>query len=117
MSNQNNPYGGSGQYAAAKVQFGSSTDATSNKPAGGVDTIKDTATASSPEDVFEECVKQPVVVDFWAPWCGPCKRLAPALEKMVGAAGGRVELVKMNSDDHPSVAGQLAIQSIPAVIA
>ena len=62
-------------------------------------------------------MKQPVLVDFWAPWCGPCKQLAPALEKAVAATKGRVRLTKMNIDDHPQIAGQLGIQSIPAVIA
>jgi putative thioredoxin len=58
-----------------------------------------------------------VLVDFWAPWCGPCKQLGPVLEKAVAATGGKVKLVKMNIDDHPQIAGQLGIQSIPAVIA
>ena len=58
-----------------------------------------------------------MLVDFWAPWCGPCKQLTPILERVVNAAGGRVKLVKMNIDEHPSIAGQLGIQSIPAVIA
>ena len=61
--------------------------------------------------------RQPVLVDFWAPWCGPCRTLGPIIEKAVTAANGAVRLVKMNIDDHPSVAGQLGIQSIPAVIA
>ncbi len=59
----------------------------------------------------------PVLVDFWAPWCGPCKQLTPILEKAVTPAKGKVRLVKMNIDDHPQIAGQLGIQSIPAVIA
>ncbi|WP_244437453.1 thioredoxin [Aliihoeflea sp. 2WW] len=84
-------------------------------PADGL--IKDTTTASFGADVVQESRKQPVLVDFWAPWCGPCKQLQPALEKVVAAAKGRVKLVKMNIDDHPSIAGQLGIQSIPAVIA
>ena len=58
-----------------------------------------------------------MLVDFWAPWCGPCKQLQPALERAVAAAGGAVKLVKMNIDEHPAIAGQLGIQSIPAVIA
>ena len=67
--------------------------------------------------MIRESRQQPVLVDFWAPWCGPCKQLTPALEKAVRAAGGKVKLVKMNIDEHPSIAGQLGIQSIPAVIA
>jgi putative thioredoxin len=58
-----------------------------------------------------------VLVDFWAPWCGPCKQLQPIIEKVVKAAGGKVKLVKMNIDENPEIAGQLGIQSIPAVIA
>ena len=79
--------------------------------------IKDTTTASFSADVIAESKSQPVLVDFWAPWCGPCKQLTPVLEKAVRGAGGRVKLVKMNIDDHPAIAGQLGIQSIPAVIA
>ena len=79
--------------------------------------VKDTTTAGFAADVIQESRRQPVLVDFWAPWCGPCKQLQPALEKVVAAAGGRVKLVKMNIDDHPAIAGQLGIQSIPAVIA
>jgi putative thioredoxin len=79
--------------------------------------IKDTTTQTFMKDVIEESKRQPVLVDFWAPWCGPCKQLTPTLEKAVTAAKGKVRLVKMNIDEHPSVAGQLGIQSIPAVIA
>ena len=83
----------------------------------GQDLIKDTTTQAFRQDVISESMKQPVLVDFWAPWCGPCKQLTPVIEKVVKAAKGKVKLVKMNIDDHPSIAGQLGIQSIPAVIA
>jgi len=79
--------------------------------------VKDTTTQAFPKDVIEESRHQPVLVDFWAPWCGPCKTLSPIIEKAVEAAKGAVRLVKMNIDDHPAIAGQLGIQSIPAVIA
>jgi len=124
MSNDSNPYGGTGGGYATTVQYGSqpaspSQAAAPNGAAGGPGTeiIKDTTTAGFPADVIRESRQQPVLVDFWAPWCGPCKQLTPALEKAVRAAGGKVKLVKMNIDDHPSIAGQLGIQSIPAVIA
>jgi putative thioredoxin len=79
--------------------------------------IKDTATQTFMKDVIEESKRQPVLVDFWAPWCGPCKQLTPILEKAVRAAKGKVKLVKMNIDEHPQIPGQMGIQSIPAVIA
>jgi putative thioredoxin len=79
--------------------------------------IKDTTTAGFRTDVIAESAKQPVLVDFWAPWCGPCKQLTPILEKAVRAAGGKVKLVKMNIDEHPQIAGHLGVQSIPAVFA
>lgn len=78
--------------------------------------IKDTTTRDFVKDVLEESRKQPVLVDFWAPWCGPCKQLTPVIEKVVRAFKGKVKLVKMNIDDHPQIAGQLGIQSIPAVV-
>ena len=90
------------------------------QPAGTAATdvsIKDTTTQTFVKDVIEESRRQPVLVDFWAPWCEPCKQLTPVLEKVVKAAKGKVKLVKMDIDKHPSVAGQLGIQSIPAVIA
>jgi len=79
--------------------------------------IKDTTTQTFVKDVIEESKRQPVLVDFWAPWCGPCKQLTPVLEKAVNAAKGKVRLVKMNIDEHPAIPGQMGIQSIPAVIA
>src|SRR5262249_23585311 len=79
--------------------------------------VKDTTTQAFVKDVIEESRRQPVLVDFWAPWCGPCKQLTPVLEKVVNAAKGKVKLVKMNIDDHPAIPGQMGIQSIPAVIA
>ena len=75
----------------------------------------DTTDATFDADVIES--ETPVLVDFWAPWCGPCKQLTPILEKVVKAAKGKVKLVKMNIDDHPAIPGQMGIQSIPAVIA
>ncbi|BCG91996.1 thioredoxin [Mesorhizobium sp. 131-2-1] len=112
----NNPFGNSaGQYATT-VQYGGG-DPKPSLGEGPADLIKDTTTAGFAADVIQESRRQPVLVDFWAPWCGPCKQLTPLLEKAVKAAGGTVKLVKMNIDDHPSIAGQLGIQSIPAVIA
>ena len=85
--------------------------------AAGDDLVVDTTTQAFARDVIDESRRRPVLVDFWAPWCGPCKTLGPVIEKAVRAAKGAVRLVKMNIDEHPAVAGQLGIQSIPAVIA
>jgi putative thioredoxin len=79
--------------------------------------IKDTTTQTFMKDVIEESKQQPVLVDFWAEWCGPCKQLTPVLEKVVKAAKGKVKLAKMDIDKHPAIPGQLGIQSIPAIIA
>jgi putative thioredoxin len=79
--------------------------------------VVDTTTQTFMKDVIEESKRQPVLVDFWAPWCGPCKQLTPILEKAVKAAKGAVKLAKMNIDEHPAIPGQMGIQSIPAVIA
>jgi putative thioredoxin len=81
------------------------------------DVVKETTTQAFVKDVIEESRRQPVLVDFWAPWCGPCKQLTPVLEKAVKGAKGKAKLVKMNIDEHPSIPGQMGIQSIPAVIA
>jgi putative thioredoxin len=85
--------------------------------AGAGDVVSDTTTQTFRKDVLEESRRQPVLVDFWAPWCGPCKQLTPVLEKAVRAAKGAIKLTKMNIDEHPAIASQMGIQSIPAVIA
>ena len=125
MSASDNPFAPlSGQQT---VEFGPSGAAPAPQPAAlpaGMDLsgapgdlITDTTTAGFQKDVIAESRNQPVLVDFWAPWCGPCKQLTPRIEAAVRKAGGKVKLVKMNIDDHPSIAGQMGVQSIPAVIA
>ena len=107
MSNTDNPFGGGYGSAAATttVSYGGAAPAAASTAAGAL--IKDTTTAGFAADVIAESKSQPVLVDFWAPWCGPCKQLTPIIEKVVNAAGGRVKLVKMNIDEHPAIAGQL----------
>jgi putative thioredoxin len=88
---------------------------TAGAPAG--DLIKDGTDQSFRVDVLEASKETPVIVDFWATWCGPCKQLGPMLERAVTAAKGKVKLVKIDTDKNPAYAGQLRVQSIPAVFA
>lgn len=81
------------------------------------DVIKSGTSASFVKDVLDASRDRLVLVDFWAPWCGPCKQLTPLIEKVVLSYGGRVRLVKINTDEHPAIAGQLRIQSLPTVYA
>jgi putative thioredoxin len=81
------------------------------------DLIKDTTEATFMADVVEESQTTPIIVDFWAPWCGPCKTLVPQLEAAVTAAKGAVKMVKINVDEAQAIAGQLQIQSVPTVYA
>jgi putative thioredoxin len=88
-----------------------------NQGGADADLIKNTTTKDFLRDVIEASREVPVLVDFWAPWCGPCRQLTPILEKAVRAAKGAVRLVKLNIDEHPQIPGQMGVQSIPAVFA
>ncbi|TCS64830.1 thioredoxin [Varunaivibrio sulfuroxidans] len=85
--------------------------------AGNADLVKHSTTQDFTTDVIEASRSTPVIVDFWAPWCGPCKTLGPMLEKAVQRAGGLVRMVKINIDEHPALAQQLRVQSVPTVFA
>ncbi len=82
-----------------------------------IDIVKDGSDHAFMGDVIEPSKTTPVIVDFWAPWCGPCKQLMPALERVVKAENGKVKMVKINIDENPGIAGQLGVKSIPAVFA
>jgi putative thioredoxin len=86
-------------------------------PAADGALVKEITEATFLEDVVEASKEVPVIVDFWAPWCGPCRTLGPALEAAVQAAGGKVKMVKVNVDESQQIAAQLRIQSIPTVYA
>lgn len=97
--------------------FGSGKPQGSGGAAEAKDLIKDGSAATFVTDVIEASQKVPVIVDFWAPWCGPCKQLGPALEKVVREARGAIRMVKINVDENQQLAGQLRVQSVPTVYA
>lgn len=125
MNGDDNPFAptaGASGYGTANVGYGEtslSSAPSAPQPAAvpSGELIKETSTAEFPNDVIAQSQSVPVLIDFWAPWCGPCKQLTPILESAVRKAGGKVKLVKMNIDDHPAIPGQMGVQSIPAVIA
>jgi putative thioredoxin len=91
--------------------------APSTIPSADAEVIIDVTAETFMKDVVEESMIRPVIVDFWAPWCGPCKTISPSLEKHVSAAGGLVILAKINVDENQEIAAQMRVQSIPAVFA
>jgi putative thioredoxin len=99
----------------AIILDGESTTVSTAAPAAGGDLVKDATTETFMADVIEASNSVPVVVDFWAPWCGPCKTLGPMLEKLVRQMGGAVRMVKINVDENQELAAQLRVQSIPTV--
>src|SRR6202142_1415654 len=102
---------------AMDTMIGAGPGAAPGANGAGAPLVKNSDTKGFMADVIEASRQVPVIVDFWAPWCGPCKQLGPALEKAVKDAKGAVKLVKVNIDENPEIAQQLRIQSIPTVYA
>ena len=117
MSENNENGFGNGAGAGFTASFGAQSGAQAGTAQAGAAPVRDIGTSEFMSEVIEASRDRPVLVDFWAPWCGPCKQLTPVLEKVVAASRGAVKLVKMNIDDHPQIPGQMGIQSIPAVVA
>jgi len=107
----------SGRPLKVKDKDAGAGKAPSTSAAGTPALIKDSSLPTFAADVLDASVETPVIVDFWAPWCGPCKQLTPLLEKAVTEAKGKVRMVKVNIDENPEIAQQLRIQSIPTVYA
>jgi putative thioredoxin len=111
-------YSARGLKLESEMVFGFGKSSEQKDAVGGAgDLVKDTSTATFAKDVLEASRQAPVLVDFWAPWCGPCKQLTPILEKVVRSYKGKVRLVKINIDENQAIAAQLRIQSIPTVYA